>query len=514
MSLELGDLIDGKYRLIRLIGEGGWGSVYEGENTRTLRRVAIKVLRPQFSASPDMITRFEREAQAAGRIGSEHIVEVFDLGSLPDGTHFMVMELLVGEDLSTRLERLGGRMDPIETVGLIHQLLLGLGAAHEAGIVHRDLKPENLFIVPMKTGEEFLKILDFGISKFNKGSLSTTKTGAVLGTPYYMAPEQARGQKHLDARTDLYAVGVVLFQCVVGRVPFDGDNFNDLMFRIVLEARPDPLQLRPDLDPALAAIVVKAIACAPEGRYQSAAELDQALMEWLSTKGVASPSTPNFRKMAKSVPAFALTPQPMIEPARQPTPIGSSATLPLVQQKGANVASAGANRSSTTGATTSTPQPSASTQNDALEVKRGRPPMALIAGGALAVLAVLGIGISMSHKQGASVDTAATHAPLEATSLPPATSSLATPAPVVPPETAPATNAAAAVGPDATPPTAASSAAHPVAPSARGKAHVTPAAPTSLKVADTPSASAPPSAAAPAAAPTTAIDGRSIRTGL
>ncbi|MBV9945862.1 MAG: serine/threonine protein kinase, partial [Myxococcales bacterium] len=191
-SLGAGDLLDGKYRIIRVIGEGGWGVVYEGENPRTLKRVAIKVLRARADLTPEIRTRFEREAQAGGRIGSEHIVEVFDLGSLPDGTHFLVMELLQGEDLATRIRR-GGPLDPALAAKIVVQLLDGLGAAHRAGILHRDLKPENLYLVPTRSGEDFVKILDFGVSKFSAPGMDATRTGAVLGSPFYMAPEQARG---------------------------------------------------------------------------------------------------------------------------------------------------------------------------------------------------------------------------------------------------------------------------------------------------------------------------------
>src|SRR5262249_42852916 len=157
-----------------------------------------------------------------------------DLGTLADGTHYMVMELLQGEDLATRLAT-RTKLDHVDAAKIIVQLLEGLTSAHGAGILHRDLKPENLYLIPTRTGEEFVKILDFGISKFTQNAnFNATLTGAVLGSPCYMSPEQARGVKQLDARTDLYSVGTVLFECVTGRVPFQGDNFNDLMFRIVL----------------------------------------------------------------------------------------------------------------------------------------------------------------------------------------------------------------------------------------------------------------------------------------
>jgi serine/threonine-protein kinase len=166
MSLEVGQLIESKYRIVRLIGEGGMGAVYEGENVRISRRVAIKVLHAGFTQNREVIQRFEREAQAAGRIGNDHILEVLDLGSLPNGDHFLVMEYLEGQPLSGRIKQ-AGRLAPLEMATLIRQVLVGLGAAHAVGIVHRDLKPDNIFILKEKAGRrDYVKIIDFGISKF------------------------------------------------------------------------------------------------------------------------------------------------------------------------------------------------------------------------------------------------------------------------------------------------------------------------------------------------------------
>ncbi len=301
-NVGVGDLVDGKYRLLRIIGEGGWGIVFEGENARTLKRVAIKILRSRPDLTADIRRRFEREAQAAGRIGSDHIVEVFDLGTVADGSHYMVMELLSGEDLATRL-RAQGALLPTVAAGIVVQLLEGLAAAHEVGIMHRDLKPENLFLVPTRSGEDFVKILDFGISKFTApGMTSATMTGAVLGSPFYMAPEQARGLKNVDPRTDLYSVGTLLFECVTGRVPFDGENFNDLMFKIALSPRPNPLEFRPDLDPGLVPIIVKSIQADANERFETAELFRDALIGWLESQGVQSIRTPELRRAMRTTP--------------------------------------------------------------------------------------------------------------------------------------------------------------------------------------------------------------------
>jgi serine/threonine-protein kinase len=289
MSLSTGDIIDGKYRIVRLIGEGGMGAVYEGENMRIHRRVAIKVLHAGVAATGEAVARFEREAQAAGRIGSEHIVEVLDLGNLPSGDRYMVMEFMDGDSLSTRI-RARGRLSSGEAYPIIHQLLEALVAAHGAGIIHRDLKPDNVYLLKSRGGKsDFVKLLDFGISKFNKlsgdSSFSMTRTGAVMGTPYYMAPEQAKGSRELDHRVDLYAAGVILYECVTGQVPFNADTFNELLFKIVLEQARPVEQVVPDIDPTFAAIVNKSMAREPAARFQSARDFQIALEQWASGAG-------------------------------------------------------------------------------------------------------------------------------------------------------------------------------------------------------------------------------------
>jgi eukaryotic-like serine/threonine-protein kinase len=269
------------------------GAVYEGENVRIQRRVANKVLHPSFTQNEDVMARFQREAQAAGRIGNDHILEVLDLGSLPDGSHFMVLEFLDGEPLSKRITRMG-RMSPQELAPLARQMLKGLGAAHAAGIVHRDLKPDNIFILKEKAGQpDFVKIIDFGISKFQPLSgegMKMTRTGAVMGTPYYMSPEQASGSREADARSDLYTAGVILYECVTGHVPFEGETFNQLMFKIVLSEPPPLMETVPDLDPAFATIILKAMARDVSQRFQTADEFAKAIVAW--EKGGAKVTVP------------------------------------------------------------------------------------------------------------------------------------------------------------------------------------------------------------------------------
>jgi eukaryotic-like serine/threonine-protein kinase len=283
MSLEAGQLIENKYRIVGLIGEGGMGAVYLGENVRIQRKVAIKVLHGAFSGNADVVQRFEREAQAAGRIGNDHILEVLDLGQFSNGDHFMVMEYLEGETLSARIKR-SGRLLPGQVAPVARQILAGLAAAHGAGIVHRDLKPENIFILREKAGKaDYVKIIDFGISKFQpltNDGMRMTRTGAVMGTPYYMSPEQASGSREADGRSDLYSVGVMLYEAMTGRVPFDAPTFNQLLFQIVLSEPPPAQQVVPDLDPAFASIISKGMARDVEHRFQSAGEFIAAIDAW------------------------------------------------------------------------------------------------------------------------------------------------------------------------------------------------------------------------------------------
>jgi len=302
--LSTGEIIDGKYRIVRLIGEGGMGAVYEGENTRIHRRVAIKVLHSGVAEQGEAVARFEREAQAAGRIGSEHIVEVLDLGTLANGERYMVMEFLDGESLGQRIKT-RGMLAPGELCPIAHQLMEGLAAAHAAGIIHRDLKPDNVFLLKNRGGKaDFVKLVDFGISKFNQLSgdsgFSMTRTGAVMGTPYYMAPEQAKGARDLDHRVDIYACGVILYEALTGQVPFNADTFNELLFKIVLE-EPRPLhEFLPNLDASFAAIVNKAMLRDPGQRFQTAQEFRDVLGQWaqghapeIGAAAVAGPG--NFR---------------------------------------------------------------------------------------------------------------------------------------------------------------------------------------------------------------------------
>src|SRR3954471_7054184 len=270
-------MLDDKYRIERLLATGGMGAVYLGVHVGLRKRVAIKILNPQLS-SPPMIERFHREAITASQIGHEGIAQVTDLGTSAEGEPFLVMEYLEGESLANRLRATGPL--PIEDACELGCAILSpLAAAHQAGIIHRDLKPDNVFLVRQSRGE-MVKLLDFGISraKGQDSSFRLTTTGLILGTPYYMSPEQARGDSEVTVGADLYAFGVMLYEMLIGVVPIRAENYNQLMYRVMTGDYTWPRQLRRDLPEALEQIIVRAMALEPAHRPSSAHELEAALM--------------------------------------------------------------------------------------------------------------------------------------------------------------------------------------------------------------------------------------------
>ena len=267
----------GAYRVARLLGVGGMGRVYKGVQPQIGSRVAIKVLSRECSDRRDLVDRFFSEARAVNLIRHEAIVNVLDLASLPDGRPYIIMEYLDGAPLAAAIESVphGGPLPLGSIARLAVEVLDALGAAHAKGIVHRDLKPDNLFVTP--SGRP--KILDFGIAKLQPElGGSATRTGALLGTPHYMAPEQAAGRA-IDHRTDLYAMGVILFECATGVKPFLGDSLFDVLRKQVDAPPPRPSSLRPDLPPALDHVILAALAKPPEQRWQSAQAMSLALQQ-------------------------------------------------------------------------------------------------------------------------------------------------------------------------------------------------------------------------------------------
>jgi serine/threonine-protein kinase len=272
--LAPGQLLDGRYRISRLIAEGGMGAVYQAEAVRIGRQVAVKVLHPRFAASPMEVERFRREARVAVQVSSPHVVEMLDFGQAATGELFLVMELLAGESLRDRLAR-EGSLPPSQVADLMRQLLRGLSAAHAVGVTHRDLKPDNLWLVP-EDGRERLTILDFGIAKQAGGvaGAPATQAGLVVGTPEFLSPEQAVGGA-LDHRADLYSAGLIAWVLLTGRHPFQTADTRALLRSQAYDPVPSPEREAPELAayPALLRFVARATVKDRTGRAQSAAEL-------------------------------------------------------------------------------------------------------------------------------------------------------------------------------------------------------------------------------------------------
>jgi serine/threonine protein kinase len=277
----VGRIIDQKYRVIAAIGEGGMSSIYESEHLGLDRRVAIKVLHPSLADDPEAVARLRHEAKVVSTIGHPNICEVLDLGRTANGSPYLVMELLVGESLAERIKDVGA-IPFNELAPLMKQVLRALDAAHDKGILHRDLKPENVFIEEERnTGAPSAKLLDFGISKSMSYDFienqRLTHTGMVMGTPYYMAPEQARGDSGLDQRVDLWAIGVMMYEALTGRRPFVATNYNALLVKI-LTSRPRQVSKIDPLIPAdAAAIIDRALSKLREDRYQTARQMIDAI---------------------------------------------------------------------------------------------------------------------------------------------------------------------------------------------------------------------------------------------
>lgn len=293
----VGLTLSSRYKILRRIGEGGMGIVYEAEHVLIEKRVALKVLRDDFSSRPDVVERFRQEAKSASRIGHENIVDISDFGETPSGASYFVMEMLNGEDLSHVLAR-EGTLSVERTVKILSQCCRALGAAHGKGIVHRDMKPENIFLTRREETPDFVKIVDFGIAKMSDIETTgapgrkLTKTGMIFGTPEYMSPEQAAG-KALDHRVDIYAMGVILFELVSGRVPFVGDTFMGILTQHMFEPPPQIRAVNPNakVSGELEAVIFKALEKDAARRFQSMEELLRAMTQAVDTASLGVQET-------------------------------------------------------------------------------------------------------------------------------------------------------------------------------------------------------------------------------
>jgi serine/threonine protein kinase len=301
----LGQELSGTYRIVRQIGAGGMGSVYEAHHVRLPKKVAIKVMLPEVAADQASFERFRREAETTSSLGNAHIAEVIDFNFLPNGAPYMVMEYLLGEDLGTRLES-RERLPPAQVAAIIRDVASALASAHAGGIFHRDIKPANIFFARQEGSTEVVKLLDFGAAKSQSSrNLHLTMTGQVVGTPWYMSPEQARGMD-LDARSDQFSLALVAYEGLTRRLPFDGAEPQEVLFRIVDDPY-EPIRTHaPELSEGVEAVFARAFAKDPAGRYESvtqfAAALGQALVVAPSAAASASLSTATLVMPALVVP--------------------------------------------------------------------------------------------------------------------------------------------------------------------------------------------------------------------
>ncbi len=275
-----GAILAGRYRLEEIVGLGGMGSVWRATHTGLGEPVAVKLVSAQFVRSSEALRRFDTEAKSAAKLRSRHVPQVFDNGVLEDGTPFLVMELLRGESLAARLSRLGPIPLP-EAVSILEQCCRAITRAHSLGITHRDIKPENVYLAQSVDDDGYVvKVLDFGIAKVTSGlddGRSSTRTGTLLGTPLFMSPEQARGLRSVDFRTDLYSLGLVVYTMLTGRLPFAGETLGELLLQICVEPLPSLRTMAPMLPPAVDEWFQKACARQPEDRFASAQALAEAL---------------------------------------------------------------------------------------------------------------------------------------------------------------------------------------------------------------------------------------------
>jgi len=339
-----GDILGGKYQLLRLLGEGGVGQVFEAINLNTERRVAIKTLHPQWVSDPSVVQRFLREARAATRISHPNVVDVLDLDvDQPTGAPYIVQEFLAGESLEAHLDARPGRRFPVdEALRILVPVMGALVAAHRLGIVHRDLKPANLLLTVDRAGAPTPKVIDFGIAKLMESqpdSLRQTATGTLVGTPSYMSPEQAAGMDDLDARTDVWSLGVVLYELLTGSLPYEAPNYNLLVAKIVYEEPTAILARDPSLPRDLAAVVTSALQKNRDARFPSMQALLDAtvacdLSSTITLPRLSAPPAPAMQSApAVHVPQPTLagwSAEPAAPPRRTTTTIAALSVLAAV----------------------------------------------------------------------------------------------------------------------------------------------------------------------------------------
>jgi serine/threonine-protein kinase len=287
--IEIGQVV-GNYKVTAKLGEGGMGVVFLAEHPVIGRRAALKAIHPEFSGNGEVVTRFINEARSISQIGHDHIVDVTDFGRTDGGDFYLVMEYLNGETLSDRLA-LEAPLAPARALQIAAQIADAIAASHGRGVIHRDLKPENVILIDRRGTRDFVKVLDFGLAKLaGDGAESrAAQTGMIMGTPYYMAPEQCQARGIIDERTDIYALGVILFEMLTGRVPFGGDSSREVLRKQVSMRAPTVRSYRPDLPEVLDALLQRALAKKPADRFPSMSAFREALLFPMKHAGAAPP---------------------------------------------------------------------------------------------------------------------------------------------------------------------------------------------------------------------------------
>ncbi|HUS28321.1 MAG TPA: serine/threonine-protein kinase [Kofleriaceae bacterium] len=322
----------GSYRILQKIGTGGMGAVYLAEHPLIGKKVALKVIHKELATNKEVVQRFFQEAKAVTKIGNEHIIQIHDFGVTPDGDHFYIMDYLDGQTLAQII----AKDTVLPTMRALHigaQIAAALSAAHSAGVIHRDLKPDNVMLTQRLGDSDFVVLLDFGLAKMNIGGSSAVKTaaGVLLGTPQYMSPEACESRGNLDHRTDIYALGILLFQMITGMLPFDGETMGEVLVKQVTQLPPPPRGFNPSIPPSVEQIVLRCLAKNPDARFPTMISLREALLDpeqYLRASPPMSPArslAPGEVKVdAKTIMAYAAQEQ------QQRTQIGTgSAPLPL-----------------------------------------------------------------------------------------------------------------------------------------------------------------------------------------
>ncbi len=340
---RIGQVLMGKLRVLRHVGGGGMGDVYEVEHLLTHHRRALKIVRPELARQPRYVERLLREAGIAGKLKTQFVAETLDAGRLEDGSAYVLMELLTGRSLHEVLE-LDPRLAQRRVANIISQVAEGMGVAHAAGIVHRDLKPENIFLVGDE-GTDRVKILDFGISKITdalrENATRLTREGTVIGTPFYMSPEQAAG-RDVDARTDIWAMGVIAYEALTGKVPFNGNTVGEVMMMIASGNYPPVTSRRPDVDGGFAAVIDRALRPDPRDRYESAEAMRRDLLLFATNEPAARAKTISDGARAELTSDRPL-PLPPLMP-REERPTGSNPPMPAPATRASSEVAASARR--------------------------------------------------------------------------------------------------------------------------------------------------------------------------